>query len=271
MLGRIQHLSLKIVENAERFATSITEIQIENYPIQRDIERELFQVRKNWIELLGRTFVMSEDERLIALKEWGEEVGSQLAKHDIITLDMTLREVSYYREYIGELIKSDMLELNLSGEEMFDFVGILDRSLNNLIYFLSIPVVQYEKERLRVSQSLARELVLPIVLITDQTAILPIVGTIDYERAGILQEQVLRGCSELQLETLIIDLSGLNTTDTYIVQQLYNLFDTLTLLGIEAIVSGISPTIAQTLVNLGLTFGRVKSFATLKQALAYNR
>lgn len=73
---------------------------------------------------------------------------------------------------------------------------------------------------------------------------------------------------ELQLENLIVDLSGLHTTDTYVTRQLFNLFDALSLLGVKPIVSGITPVIAQTLVNLGLTFGRIASFATLKQALA---
>jgi len=54
------------------------------------------------------------------------------------------------------------------------------------------------------------------------------------------------------LEDLIIDLSGLQTTDTFVAQQLFNLFDALSLLGIQLIVNGISPAIVQTLVQLGL-------------------
>lgn len=269
MIGHLQHMSLKIAEHAEQLAQSITASQIERYPIQRKIEQELLGVREKLVKMYGRTLMMNEEERLATLKEWGEVVGSQLAKYEIISLDMTLREVPYYREYIGEVIKNEMLVLDLSGTEIYELIGVLDRSLNDSVYFFSVPFVQYEKERLRISQTIASELIVPIVSITDQIAILPIVGTIDDNRAGILQEQVLESAIELRLETLIIDLSGLNTTDTYIIQQLYNLFDTLTLLGIRPIVSGISPAIAQTLVNLGLTFGRIKSFATLKQALSH--
>lgn len=267
----LQHMSLKIAENAEQLAQSITESQNEHYPIQRKIERELLQVREKLMKMYGKTLVMDEEERLATLKEWGEVVGSQLAKYEIISLDMTLREVPYYREYIGKVIKNEMPVLGLSGEEMYELIGALDRSLNDFVYYFSVPFVQYEKERLRISQTIALELSVPIVSITDQIAILPLGGTIDDNRAGILQEQVLESALKLKVETLIIDLSGLYTTDTYIIQQLYNLFDTLTLLGIQPIVSGISPAIAQTLVNLGLTFGRIKSFATLKQALAHSR
>ncbi|WP_156475968.1 STAS domain-containing protein [Sporosarcina psychrophila] len=45
------------------------------------------------------------------------------------------------------------------------------------------------------------------------------------------------------LENLIIDLSGLQTIDTFVAQQLFNLFDALSLLGIQPIVNGISPAI----------------------------
>nr|WP_156450453.1 STAS domain-containing protein [Sporosarcina sp. HYO08] len=63
----------------------------------------------------------------------------------------------------------------------------------------------------------------------------------------------------------------METTDTFVVQQLYYLFKTFSLLGIQAMTSGISPAIAQTMVNLGLSFGKIKSFATPKQALAHTR
>ena len=269
MIKHLQHMSQKISEKAEQLARSITERQNDRYPIQRKIEHELLPVREKLVELYAKALVMNEEERLATLKEWGEVVGARLAKHDIITLDMTLRELPYYRESIGEVIKNETLVLGLGVEEMYELIGVLDCTLNKAVYFFSVPFVQHEKEKFQVSQAIATELIVPIVSINDQIAILPIVGTFNYDRAGTLQKRVLKNASELQLEILIIDLSGLQTTETYIVQQLLDIFDALTLLGIQPIVSGISPEIAQTLVNLGLTFGRIKSFGTLKQALAY--
>ena len=111
------------------------------------------------------------------------------------------------------------------------------------------------------------ELSVPIVSVNDEIAILPLIGSVDMERGNMLRERVLRESYDLKIRTLIIDLSGLQTADTFVVQHLYQLFEALTLLGIHPIVSGVTPALAQTFGQLGLNFGNVPSYSSLKMAL----
>jgi rsbT co-antagonist protein RsbR len=265
----LQHMSTKIVTEADQIVLAVSESQNNRYPVMRKLGNVLDPEREKMVHMFADTLVMSESERIETLKNWGEEAGTRLSNYEMISLDMMLREMPKYRNTLGAVIKYEAIELGLGAREMYDLITVLDQSLNDAIYFFSVPFVQHEKERLNLSQILVSELSVPLVSINDQTAILPLVGAVDHDRAQILHERVLPNASELKLENLIIDLSGLETTDTFVAQQLFNLFDALTLLGIQPIVSGISPAIAQTLVQLGLTFGRIKSFATLKQALAF--
>ncbi|MEK5068794.1 STAS domain-containing protein [Sporosarcina sp. FSL K6-1508] len=264
----LEHMRTKIAAEAEQIGRAVSESQNNRYPVMGKLGNLLDLERVEMVHMFADTLIMDESERIETLKSWGEEVGTRLANYEMISLDMMLREMPNYRNTLGAVIKHEVIELDLGAREMYDLISVLDQSLNDAIYFFSIPFVKHEKERLDLSQILVSELSVPLVSINDQTAILPLVGTVDHDRAIILQERVLPNASELQLENLIIDLSGLQTTDTFVAQQLFNLFDALSLLGIQPIVSGISPAIAQTLVQLGLSFGRIKSFATLKQALA---
>jgi len=261
-------MSEKIIEQAPVLAAAISEGQRVRYPSLIKLEEILLSSRTRLVKLYGKTLIMDHDERTAALQRWGEKAGTELASNSIISLDMMLRELPLYRGTIGTVMKNEALALGLSPTEMYDIIDHLDSAVNDITYFFSRPFVRYEKEMLALSQSVIMELSVPIVSINNETAILPLVGTLDYDRAKILEERVLVEASELQLENLIIDLSGLQTTDTYVARQLFNLFDALSLLGIQPIVSGITPATAQTLVHLGLSFGRIKSFATLKQALS---
>lgn len=265
----LEKLSHKLMEQAPQLAYVITESQNKRYPSMHLLENELYPFRVSLVELYAKSMVMEEKERIDKLKEWGEQAGAEFAKYRTISLDMMLREVPNYRNIIGTVLKHEALAADVSAAQMYDMISLLDSTVNDVTYFFSVPFVRYEKEVLRLSQTLVTELSVPIVSINEDTAILPLIGTVDHDRALILHERVLQNASELQLKYLIIDLSGLQNTDTFVAQQLFNLFDALGLLGIQPIVSGISPAIAQTLVNLGLSFGRIRSFATLKQALSY--
>ena len=269
MNGYLQHMRNKILEQAKDIADTVSENQNSRYPTLRQLRKVLDPGREYIVNMYADTLIMEESERFETLKEWGERAGTRLAKQDLVSLDMMLREAPSYRSVLGEVIKKEALEMGLDAGEMYDLISLLDQIISDTLYFFSVPFVRYEKERLHLSQILVTELSVPLVSLNDRTAILPLVGSVDHDRAVILQEKVLQDASALHLDDLIIDLSGLQTTDTYVAQQLFNLFDALSLLGIRPIVSGISPAIAQTLVGLGLTFGRIKSFATLKQALSY--
>lgn len=268
MNENLHHVRNKIIEQAPQLARVITESQQEKYPILKTFEQEMLPARVELVTLYANTLVIDNIERIGAIKTWGEKAGTHFANYESISLDMMLREVPHYRNTIGAVMKHEALEIGLSVEEMYDAITRLDNSVNDIVYFFSMPFVRHEKEMLKLSQSIVSELSVPIASINSKTAILPLVGNLSHDRAKALEERVLQEVLELQLENLIIDLSGLHTTDTYVTRQLFNLFDALSLLGVKPIVSGITPVIAQTLVNLGLTFGRIASFATLKQALA---
>jgi rsbT co-antagonist protein RsbR len=66
---------------------------------------------------------------------------------------------------------------------------------------------------------------------------------------------------------MILDIQGVPAVDTAVANHLIKIVKATRLMGSHAIISGISPAVAQTIVTLGIEIG-VKSTATLRDALA---
>ncbi|UQA63532.1 STAS domain-containing protein [Polyangium aurulentum] len=65
----------------------------------------------------------------------------------------------------------------------------------------------------------------------------------------------------------MLDLTGVDTVDTATAAHLLGLISALRLLGAEGIITGIRPTVAQTVVSLGLDLSRVTTCANLREGL----
>ncbi|MGD6847918.1 STAS domain-containing protein [Rossellomorea aquimaris] len=103
--------------------------------------------------------------------------------------------------------------------------------------------------------------------VTDTIAILPLIGDINSARAKDLMERSLSQGSALGLSYLIIDLSGVTVVDTMVADQLFKVVAALKLAGIQVVLTGIRPEIAQTMVNLGIVIKHIPTFASLHTAL----
>ena len=98
--------------------------------------------------------------------------------------------------------------------------------------------------------------------------LLPIVGIIDSKRARDIMDGVLAKISETQSQIFIMDISGVGVVDTAVANHLIKITRATRLMGCETLVSGVSPAIAQTIVDLGIEVGKVKTTATMKDALS---
>ena len=117
------------------------------------------------------------------------------------------------------------------------------------------------------SQSLM-EMSTPVSAIWDDILILPIVGIIDSKRAQDMMITMLTKISDTQSRVIILDISGVAVVDTAVANHLIKITKATKLMGCECLISGISPAIAQTVVELGIIVGEVQTTGTLKDALA---
>lgn len=116
-------------------------------------------------------------------------------------------------------------------------------------------------------QAAIRELSTPVIPIHPRVLLLPLVGTIDTQRAEQLMEAVLMKVVHDQAKIIIIDIAGVAVVDTKVAEHLLETTKAVRLLGAQTILTGISPTVAKTVVNLGVDISTMHTRSQLAEGL----
>jgi rsbT co-antagonist protein RsbR len=145
-------------------------------------------------------------------------------------------------------------------------------SVTKLIHMdTALVVATYSQQINRTLTAQSRSLMAmstPVAGLWDRILMLPVVGLIDSRRAQDIMHATLTKISETQAKIFIIDISGVSVVDTAVANHLIKITLATKLMGCECTIAGISPAIAQTIVELGIDVTRISTTATLKDALA---
>jgi ribose transport system substrate-binding protein len=118
-------------------------------------------------------------------------------------------------------------------------------------------------------QRLIRELSTPVIPITDTTLVLPLIGTIDSTRAQQILEKMLTAIALHHAQILIVDITGVAVVDTSVAHHLLQAAQAARLLGATVLLVGITPEVAQTIVQLGVDFSGIITHSTLQSGLEF--
>lgn len=125
---------------------------------------------------------------------------------------------------------------------------------------------ELEEEANRLRDTL-RDLATPMVRIWKDVLLVPLIGSLDSVRAETLAERLLEAASASRAKVVIVDVTGLPTIDTAVGGFLIEMFAALRLLGTSVVLTGIRPSVAHTLVKLGIDFRMVGIARDLEDAL----
>ena len=113
------------------------------------------------------------------------------------------------------------------------------------------------------------ELSLPVMKLWDDILAVPIIGVLDSKRAKIITENLLNMIVEFGAKYAIIDITGVPMIDSQVANHLFKTIQAVRLLGADAVITGIRPDVAQTLVELGIDLGEVVTSAVLAGGLEH--
>jgi len=229
---------------------------------------ELTKFRIDLLATYADSFLMEKDVASDAIKQWGDNMANLLVDHGL-PLNLALEEISYYRDMIGEIIKEEAKNRNFSLDAFYEIISHFNAIVDNAIQFVSKSYVKDYTEKINCAQYAIDELSVPVVRMTEEIGILPLVGDLDTKRAQYLMESALEKGSQYKLKWLIIDLSAVPIIDTMVANQIFKVINGLKLLGVDVVISGIRPEIAQTMVSLGIKVEEIRSFSSLHQAVKY--
>lgn len=108
----------------------------------------------------------------------------------------------------------------------------------------------------------------PVTEIWDGILLLPIVGLVDSKRSEDIMNAVLTSVSNFKAKEFILDISGVGVVDTAVANYLINISKATSLMGCKATISGISPAISKTIIQLGIDIANLETTSTMMDALS---
>ena len=155
---------------------------------------------------------------------------------------------------------ADAEQRNQATQQVQDLV---DRSVLTLV---SRHVATREEVIRSQAQSLL-DMSTPVITLWDAILLLPLVGVVDSVRAVQVAERLLEAIGQTEAEVTIIDVTGVPVMDTSVARHLLRTVAAAEMLGTRVILTGISPTSAQTMVKLGIDLSAVATRGSLKSGV----
>jgi len=130
---------------------------------------------------------------------------------------------------------------------------------------------EIEQERAHLQQQLIQELSTPIIPLVDtpqgSVIAMPLIGSIDSMRAGDITRALLAGIREHDAQVVIVDITGVSIVDSGVANHLNKTIRAAQLKGARTIVTGISESVAETIVDLGIDWGGIETLSDLQTGL----
>jgi rsbT co-antagonist protein RsbR len=177
-------------------------------------------------------------------------------------------------EVLGALsvggVEATALQIEVSaGDELAEFEEMLNIFVEEYTKAMAEneAVNRRRLETIERQQAAIADLSVPIIDVWDDIVMLPIVGIVDTQRSVEMTQRLLRRVAQGGARCVIIDLTGIDVVDTSATDHLIRMMRSVQLLGSFCAISGISPNIAQTLVQLDVEMSGVEVVRNLKEAL----
>lgn len=233
-----------------------------------EVMNKVKEQNSNYVRLVAKSLFQTEDEMKEMISAWTSQTAA-----DRIKSQTQLTEVAWnsgvfrrvYWEYIQKFVKQTNLDITL--DDVFMWEKKLNFTLDYVLETFIISFMEILMNRLSSQATLIRELSAPVITLTNNVGLLPLIGDIDTTRARVLMESTLTQSVQAGINTLVLDLSGVVMVDTMVAHQIFKLMDALKLLGIRSVVTGIRPEVAQTAVHLGLDFSGIMTGGNLQKVI----
>jgi DNA-binding response OmpR family regulator/anti-anti-sigma regulatory factor len=126
-----------------------------------------------------------------------------------------------------------------------------------------------QDQLLTAHQQRLRELSTPLIPITEKIMVMPLIGSMDVERAQQVMESALEGAAQRRAEFVILDVTGIKDIDARVASLLVRAGQGLRLLGAHVVITGIRPEMARALVELGVSLDTIVTKGTLQDGVAF--
>ena len=158
-------------------------------------------------------------------------------------------------------------EMDGKAEDLIREINYLTRLLDKMGLVMVENFIRSREEVIRQQRADMLELSTPVIKVWDKILTLPIIGTLDSRRAQMMMEALLQKVVETGSTIAILDITGVRTMDTLVANHLIKTVTAARLMGARCILTGVSPAIAQTMVQLGIDLTQITTRAQMSDGI----
>jgi rsbT co-antagonist protein RsbR len=249
----VAHLRENRTGLREEWLRRIFETELLTAMTREEVFAEATSVYDSYVEAL-------ETRTLEALQAYAQNLSERIIPrgvetHEVVGIVLLLRDV---------LARSLFAKYHANFKLLNAVLDAYEPAANSIAITVAVGFVQQRERIIREQQEAIRELSTPVLQVRERLLILPIIGVIDPHRARQLTEQLLRGIRATRAKVVVIDITGVAAMDASVANHLVQTVEAARLLGAMVIVTGLSPEIAQTLVNIGVDLGKMNTVGDLQ-------
>ncbi|HEY1015337.1 MAG TPA: STAS domain-containing protein [Herpetosiphonaceae bacterium] len=245
-------LTERITERIQREISSYRRVPADE--IRRRTQRSL--------EAFGQDLAESEPQHY---REYYSQLGYERAQQQVLLADVQQAILVINQEIIAGFKRQ-------LGDDPAVLLAAIEQThtiTESGIVALYEGFERAKDEIIDLQQTALQELSTPIIPIYEGILVLPLVGSIDSQRAGQIMEGLLEGISANSADVVIMDITGVPVIDTGVANYILQAARAARLLGSQVVLVGIGAEIAQTIVQLGIDLSGITTRSNLQTGIEF--
>jgi len=148
--------------------------------------------------------------------------------------------------------------------------GIMSRLIDDLGLETFEVFVKTKEEQIKEQVAAISEMETPVLQVGNGIILVPIIGILDSRRSQAVMDKMLQTILATRAKVAIMDITGVAAIDTAVSNHILKISKATTLMGCRCILSGVSPDVAQSIVDLGIDIGDLATEADMQDAIEYS-
>ncbi len=239
-----------IISKKPELAALVRNVPPEKLEEQREVARERLRsalIDGNWgpyLELLVQEGTLYGHSG-IAFQDW----------HELLS-DYRIRTIGWLFQEYGQ-----------DPERLMAVISAHSKFNDQVMAIIGQAYLDSKENTIRQQQEEIKELSTPVLALRERLLLLPIIGLIDSYRAQHITEHLLQAIRNYRAGVVVIDITGVSTVDSMVANHLIKTAEAARLMGAQAIITGLSTEVAQTLVRIGVDLSRLKTMGDLRSGI----
>jgi len=147
--------------------------------------------------------------------------------------------------------------------------AVMSRLIDDLGIVTAEAFIASREEYIKEQVSIIAEMETPVLQVGRGILLVPIIGILDSRRSQAVMDKMLQTILATRAKAAIIDITGVAAIDTAVSSHILKISRATKLMGCRCVISGVSPEVAQSVVDLGIDMGDLATEADMQDAIEY--